>query len=107
MFASAASKSSMSTDSSKSIEIPLILDLAVKALRTGRAPGLVEVTAELLKLPKLREELLKVLNAVYVSGTVPEKMALERLDPHSQEWGFAYVNQLQGNSPHVHPCNIK
>lgn len=44
----------------------------MKALRTGCATGLVEVTAKLLKLPELHEELFKVLNAVYVSGNVPE-----------------------------------
>ena len=47
------------------------LDSAVKALRTGHAPGLDQVIAESLKLPELHEELLEVLNSVYLSGTVP------------------------------------
>lgn len=57
------------------------LDSAVKALRTGRAPGLDQVTAESLKLPELREELLKVLNSVYLSGTVPPERHLSALIP--------------------------
>ena len=57
------------------------LDSAVKALRTGRAPGLDQVTAESLKLPELREELLEVLNAVYASGTVSEEWHLSALIP--------------------------
>ena len=42
------------------------LDSAVKALRTGRASGLNQVTAESLKLPELHEELLEVLNGVHL-----------------------------------------
>ena len=57
----------------------------MKALRTGHAPGLDQVTAESLKLPELREELLEVLNSVYLSGTVPpEWHALECFNPHSE-----------------------
>ena len=57
------------------------LDSAVKALRTGRATGLDQVTAESLKLPELREELLEVLNAVYASGRVSEEWHLSALIP--------------------------
>ena len=45
----------------------------MKALRTGHALGLDQIMAESVKLPELCEMLLEVLNAVYVSGTVPEE----------------------------------
>ena len=82
------------------------LDLLVKALRTGHALGLDQVTAKSLKLPELREELLKVLGSVYVSGTVPEEWHLSALNPSSKDWGFVHANQLQKHSPDVHPCKI-
>lgn len=37
--------------------------------------------AESVKLPELREELIKVLNAIYESGTVPEEWHLPALIP--------------------------
>ena len=55
------------------------LDSAVKVLKAGRAPGLDQVTAESLKLPELHEDLLKVLNDVYLSGTVPPEWHLSAL----------------------------
>ena len=55
--------------------------LSSEALRTGHALGLDQVMAESVKLPELREELLEVLNAVYVSDTVPEEWHLPALIP--------------------------
>ena len=57
------------------------LELTLSALRSGCAPGLDHVTAESLKLPELCVELLEVLNAVYVSGTVPQEWHLSALLP--------------------------
>ena len=45
----------------------------MSALRSDRAPGLDYVTAE---SPELHEEMLKVLNAVYVSSTMPQEWHL-------------------------------
>ena len=65
----------------------------MKALKAGRAPGLDQVTAESLKLPELHEELLEVLNDVYLSST---KMALECFDPHSKERRFVLAHNYRG-----------
>ena len=72
------------------------LDSAVKALRTGRAPGLDQVTVESLKLPELREELLEVLNAVYASGTVPEKWHLSALIPIPKKGDLSMRTNYRG-----------
>ena len=82
------------------------LDISVKALRIGRTPGLDQVTANSLKLPESREELLKVLGSIYVSGTVPAEWHLSALNPNSKERGFVHANLLQKHSPDVHPCKI-
>ena len=72
------------------------LDSAVKALRTGRAPGLDQVTAESLKLPELHEELLAVLNSVYLSGTVPPEWHLSALIPISKKRDLSLRNNYRG-----------
>ena len=72
------------------------LDSAVKALRTGRAPGLDQVTAESLKLPELHEELLEVLNSVYLSGTVPPEWHLSALIPIPKKGDLSLHNNYRG-----------
>ena len=71
------------------------LNSAVKALRTGRAPGLDQVTAESLKLPELHEELLEVLNSVYLSGTVPPEWHLSPLIPFRRKEICPYITTTE------------
>ena len=68
----------------------------MKALRTGRAPGLDQVTAESLKLPELHEELLEVLNSVYLSGTVPPEWHLSALIPIPKKGDLSLRNNYRG-----------
>ena len=68
----------------------------MKALRTGRAPGLNQVTAESLNLPELREELLEVLNAIYASGTVPDEWHLSALIPIPKKGDLSMRTNYRG-----------
>ena len=72
------------------------LDSAVKALRAGRAPGLDQVTAESLKLPELHEELLEVLNSVYLSDRVPPEWHLSALIPIPKKGDLSLRNNYRG-----------
>ena len=72
------------------------LDSAVKALRAGRAPGLDQVTAESLKFPELHEELLEVLNSVYLSGRVPPEWHLSALIPIPKKGDLSLRNNYRG-----------
>ena len=72
------------------------LELAVKVLKTGHAPGLDQVTAESLKLPVLHEELLEVLNVVYLSGAVPQEWHLSALIPIPKRGDWSMRNNYRG-----------
>ena len=72
------------------------LDSAVKALKVGRAPGLDQVTAESLKLPELHEELLQLLNDVYLSGTVPPEWHLSALIPIPKKGDLSLCTNYRG-----------
>ena len=72
------------------------LDSAVKALKVGRAPGLDQVTAESLKMPELHEELLQLLNDVYLSGTVPPEWHLSALIPIPKKGDLSLRTNYRG-----------
>ena len=72
------------------------LVLAVKALKAGHAPGLDQVTAESLKLPELHEELLEMLNDVYLSGTVPPEWHLSALIPNPKKGDLSLRTNYRG-----------
>ena len=67
--------------------------MAASALRSGCAPGLKYVTAE---SPELHEELLEVLNAVYVSSTIPQEWHLSALVPTPKKGDLSMQTNYRG-----------